>query len=319
MINFNEIKDLINSAHTIGLSYHVLPDGDAIGSLLGLFCALKQMNKDVRIFSKDNLTLNKVLRYLPKISTVDGNNYTVPDDIDILIILDCGNIERVSCDANFDRITTVCIDHHVSNNRYCTYNFIEDMASSTGEIVFELIKNLDVKIDRDIAKCIYTSIMTDTGGLRFESTSQRTFNIVGELVATGIDFWNIYDKLFLTKEYSKIKLLALVFDKLKLIDDKLCVIHLTKNMLDITGTNDNQTGDIVNYGLTVESAKVSILIKDFDGKIKVSLRGKDDINVCEIAEKFGGGGHIRASAFVTELSREEIELKLIEEFRVILK
>lgn len=319
MINFNEIRDLINNAHTIGLSYHVSPDGDATGSLLGLFCALKKMNKDVKIFSKDNLTLNRTLRYLPEIENVDGNTYEVSDDIDMLIILDCGNIERVSCDVNFDKVTTVCIDHHISNGKYCTYNFIEDSASSTGEIVFQLINHLDVEIDKDIAKCIYTSIMTDTGGLRFESTSQKTFNIVGELISTGIDFWNIYEGLFLKKEYSKIKLLGLVFDELKVVDDEICVIYLTQEMLDKSNADETQTGDIVSTGLTIENVKASILIKDFKDKVKVSLRGKDGINVCEIAGKFGGGGHIKAAAFVTDLSREEIESKLIEEFRAILK
>ena len=161
--------------------------------------------------------------------------------------------------------------------------------------------------------------MTDTGGLRFECSTPKTFNIVGELVSTGFDFWNIYEKIFLYQTYSKVKLLGLVFDKLKLVDEKICVIRLTEDMFEKSGANDEQTNDVVSQGLTIENVKVSILIKVFRDKIKVSLRSKDDINVCEVAQKFGGGGHIKAAAFVTDHTMDEIEEILISEFRKLLK
>ncbi|BAK81177.1 DHH family phosphoesterase [Candidatus Arthromitus sp. SFB-rat-Yit] len=319
MIKFDDIKSLIKDSENIGLSYHVSPDGDAVGSLLSLYFALKKLNKNVTIFSKDNLTNTINLRFLPSINEIDGMNYFVTSDIDLLIILDCGNVERVSCEVDFDKTTTLGIDHHISNDMYCTYNFVQGDASSTGEIVFDIIKNLGIEIDQNIAKCIYTSIMTDTGGLRFESTSQKTFNIVGELVATKFDFWNTYEQLFLYKTFSKVKLLGLVYNELKLVDNQICVIHVTNDMLNKSNSTDEQTNDIVSYGLTIDGVRVSILIKDFNGKHKVSLRSKGCINVCEIAKKFGGGGHIKASAFVTDLKRDVIERMLVEEFRNLLK
>lgn len=319
MIKFDDIKSLIKDSENIGLSYHVSPDGDAVGSLLSLYFALKKLNKNVTIFSKDNLTNTINLRFLPSINEIDGMNYFVTSDIDLLIILDCGNVERVSCEVDFDKTTTLGIDHHISNDMYCTYNFVQGDASSTGEIVFDIIKNLGIEIDQNIAKCIYTSIMTDTGGLRFESTSQKTFNIVGELVATKFDFWNTYEQLFLYKTFSKVKLLGLVYNELKLVDNQICVIHVTNDMLNKSNSTDEQTNDIVSYGLTIDGVRVSILIKDFNGKHKVSLRSKGCINVCEIAKKFGGGGHIKASAFVTDLKRDVIEKILVEEFRNLLK
>lgn len=319
MIKINDIKSLIENSKNIGLSYHVSPDGDAVGSLLSLYFALKKLGKNVTIFSKDNLTNSINLKFLPSINEIDGTNYFVSSDIDLLIILDCGNVERVSCEVDFDKITTLGIDHHISNDMYCNYNFVQGHASSTGEIVFDIIKNLGIEIDQNIAKCIYTSIMTDTGGLRFESTSQKTFNIVGELVSTKFDFWNIYEQLFLHKTLSKVKLLGLVYDELKLVDNQICVIHVTNDMLNKSNSTDEQTNDIVSCGLTIDGVRVSILIKDFNGKHKVSLRSKDCINVCEIAKKFGGGGHIKASAFVTDLKRDVIEKMLVEEFRNLLK
>lgn len=315
MNSFDEIKKLITNANKIGLTYHVSPDGDAIGSLLALREALVKLNKDVVVFSKDDLRKNIPLRFLKDINKIDGTNFKVDKNVDLLIILDCGNIERVSCDCDFNNTVTVGIDHHISNELYCKYNLIDAKASSTGEIVFQVIKYLDVNIDSNIATYLYTSIMTDTGGLRFECSSQKTFNIVGELVATGFNFVKIYENLFLSQTYSKVKLLGLVYENLKVVDEKISIARVTNEMLEKSGAVDEQLGDVVSICLTIENVEVSVLIKDYLNKVKVSLRSKNDINVCEIAQKFGGGGHVKAAAFTTDLSMNEIEKVLIEEIR----
>lgn len=314
MNSFDEIKKVIMSAKKIALSFHVSPDGDAIGSLLALKLALLKLNKEVSVFSKDDLRKNYTLEYLTDIYKIDGTNYKVHDDAELLIILDCANMERVSCEWD-NKITTMVIDHHISNEKYCDYNLVNHKASSTGEVVYELIKHLGVSIDTQIAECIYTSIMTDTGGLRFESSSQKTFNIVGELVATGFNFGSIYEKLFLSKSLSKVKLLGLVYDDLKIIDNFIAVSKITKKMMEQSNAMDEELGDVVSMCLTIKDVEVSILIKDYLDKLKVSLRSKSNINVCEIAQKFGGGGHIKAAAFTTDLSAEEVEKALLVEIR----
>lgn len=318
MVSFEEIKKLIYNYENIGLTYHVSPDGDAVGSLIALKLALKKLNKNVKIFSKDNLQKNNYLKFLINVNEIDGTNYIVNDEIDLLIIVDCGNLERVSCEFDAGNVITLGIDHHVSNEKYCNYNLVVNSSSSTGEIIYDLIKYLNIEIDKDIASCIYTSIMTDTGGLRFESTTQKTFNIVGELVSIGIDFYNIYEKLFLSQSYSKVKLLSLVYEKLKIIDEKICITQVTEEMLKFSNSSDEETGNISNLGLTIENVCVSIFIKNFKDKVKVSMRSKGNINVCEVAQMFGGGGHVKAAAFVTELKMDEIEELLVEKFRGIL-
>lgn len=314
MISFDKFKEVISKAQNIGLTYHINPDGDAIGSLLAMKFMLEKIGKNVTIFSKDNLKEN-FLNFLSGIEEIDEQNYIVKD-IDVLIIVDCGNKERVSCEYN--DIITIGIDHHISNEKYCTYNFINPLASSTGEIVYDIIQSMNVDMDATIAKCIYTSILTDTGGLRFDCATQKTFNIVGELVSTGINFPELYEKMFLTKTYGKVKLLGLVYNNLKMIDNKISIVRITDSMLKECSVDESQTGDIVNTGLMIEGALVSILIKNFNNKTKVSLRSKDNINVCEIAKGFGGGGHIKASAFVTDLSMDEIEEVLIRKFKEII-
>lgn len=318
MMTFEKIKGLIFNSNKIGLTYHVSPDGDAIGSLLALKLALQKLNKDVVVYSKDNLRNNTSLSFLPDIHKIDGSNYIVDSSIDLLIIVDCGNLERVSCKFELDKTETLGVDHHISNDNYCKYNFINSDSSSTGEIIYEIIKYLGVEIDKNISTCVYTSIMTDTGGLRFECTTQKTFNIVGEIVSTGLDFWNVYEKLFLVQPYSKIKLLSLVFDKLKVVDDSICVIKITEDMFEKSGALDEHTSDIVSTGLTIKDVKVSVLIKNFQNRVKVSLRSKDDIDVCRIAQIFGGGGHIKAAAFITDLTMDEIEKALLKEIRNVL-
>lgn len=318
MISFDKMKELISKANNIGLTYHVSPDGDAIGSLLAMKFVLEKLNKNVIVFSKDNLQTNSYLKFLPKINEIDGKNFLIGNEIDILIIVDCGNRERVSCDLDDDKIITLGIDHHISNDKYCTYNFVNGFASSTGEIVYEFAKFLGVEIDENIATCIYTSIMTDTGGLRFECSSQKTFNIIGEIVSTGFKFWEIYEKLFLSQTYEKVKFLGLVYKNLKIVDKNICIMKITDEMFEESGVSEYQIGDVVNIGLTIDEVVVSILIKNFKDKTKVSLRSRNEINVCEIAQEFGGGGHIKASAFVTDFNIEGIETILIEKFRKII-
>ena len=315
MISLENLKNVILNAKRIGLSYHISPDGDAIGSLFALREALIKLNKTVEIFSKDDLRRNIQLKFLRNINNVTGENYKVTNSVDVLIILDCGNLERVSCECDFNKIITIGIDHHISNDMYCTYNFIKHESSSTGEIVYDIIKYLNVEIDSNISEYLYTSIMTDTGGLRFNSTSQKTLNIVGDLISTGFDFGYIYERLFLSQTYSKVKLLGLVYNDLTIVDDKICIAKITNKMLNETGVLDEQLGDVVSICLTIENIEVSVLIKDYLGKTKVSLRSKNHINVCEIAQKFGGGGHVKAAAFTTELKIDEIQKVLIEEIR----
>ncbi len=318
MISFKKIEDLINNSKTIGITYHVSPDGDAIGSLLALKFALHKLNKNVIIFSKDNLKKNTLISFLPGIREVDGNTYKVGNDVDLLIIVDCANLERVSCEFDIDEVETLGIDHHISNDNYCKYNFVDSGASSTGEIVYGIVKKFGIEIDKNISTCIYTSIMTDTGGLRFECSTKKTFSIIGEIVDTGLDFWNIYERLFLVQPYSKIKLLSLVFDKLKIVDEKICIMKITEDMFQKSGCSDEHTSDIVSMGLTIKNVLVSVLIKNFQNKVKVSLRGKDNIDVCKVAQVFGGGGHVKAAAFVTDLDMVKIEKLLLDEIRSLL-
>lgn len=318
MVSLEEIKKIIHNCKNIGLTYHVSPDGDAIGSLIALKLALKKLNKNVNIFSKDNLQKNNYLKFLTGINEIDGTNYIVNDEIDLLIIVDCGNVERVSCEFNPNNVITLGIDHHISNEKYCNYNLVISTSSSTGEIIYDLIKYLNIEVDKDIASCIYTSIITDTGGLRFECSKQKTFNIVGELVSLGIDFYNIYENLFLSQSYSKVKLLGLVYENLKIVDEKICIMRVTDEMLKKSNSNDEETGNISSIGLTIEKVCVSIFIKNFKDRVKVSMRSKENINVCEVAQIFGGGGHVKAAAFVTELGMDEVEELLIEKFRSII-
>lgn len=317
MISFKDIKELIEKSNKIGLTYHVSPDGDALGSLLAFFHALKTLGKDVSIFSKDDLSRSS-LGFLPGILNIDGTNSILNNDIDLLIVFDCGNLPRVSCEFNINNVITLGIDHHISNEFYCTYNYVDNESSSTGEIVYGLVKYLGINISKEIALCIYTSIMTDTGGLSFECATQNTFNVIGEIVGTGLDFWNVYQNLFLSQTYAKVKLTGLVFDDLKIIDKKICIMKITEEMIEKSGISEDQTYDIVSKGTTIEGVEVSILIKKTKNRTKVSLRSRNSINVCDIAQKFGGGGHVKASAFVTEFSIEEIEEVLIKEFRKIL-
>ena len=184
-MTLSQIAKFILESKKIGITYHVSPDGDAVGSVLALFNALKSLNKDCYILSKDTLSDN--LKFLKGSDEVTGEITEPDDETDIVVVLDCGNLERVS--ANFKKFTgtIVNIDHHLSNDKYGDINYIDSNAAATAEIVFELLNLMGINFDeansviKDIGTCMYTSIVTDTGGYRHSNVTERTHKISATL------------------------------------------------------------------------------------------------------------------------------------------
>ena len=312
----NKIIDVIRRSETIGICFHVNPVGDALGSSLALMQGLRQLNKKVYIMSIDKVPTN--YKFLPYSNEVSGEQSIVKENTDCIIALDCGNSERLSANLQLGtkKYTLINIDHHLSNELYGNYNYVDTNASATGEIVYQIMQLMGLNIDKDIATCLYTSIITDTGAFKHSNTTSVTHTIAGDLINTGIDFSELHRIIFNNKKFERIKLYGKVIDNMQLIHNgRTCLMELTKEMLEDFNLEGSDTSDIISIGSDIDSAEVVILIKETDNGIKISLRSKNVVDVRKVAEEFGGGGHTRASGLSLPNNLEEarnIIIKAIE-------
>lgn len=291
---FKEIAEKIMRTDKIAVVTHASPDGDAVGSTMGLVLALRKLGKDVEILSKEPAPEN--LSYLPLFEEY-GASGTLSGDRELLLALDCGNKDRLSMERDgFEEIYKINIDHHVSNEMYGKLNYVDAKSASTAEIIFELIEVLGQKTDQVIAQCLYTGIVSDTGSFRFPSTTAKTLRITASLLETGVDFSEIQRILFSTSEFKRIKLLGRALMTLEnYMNGFVSIMNLEAADFNILTISDRDSGDIVNYGLQPPEADVSILLKEAEGFFRVSVRTKLEIDASSLCGKFDGGGHIRAA------------------------
>lgn len=313
-MEMNDIKNKIMESDSIAITFHVSPDGDSLGSSLALYAALKKLNKDVKIICSDDIP--DVYKFLPGIESISKEN-KLSEGFDLVIVLDCGNKDRICSDILFDgSYYIINIDHHKSNDNYGNINYIDTKSAAVGEIVYKLIENLDIPVDSDMASNIYTSILTDTGAFRFSNTSADTLKIVSELLSkVEFDFSDIYRKIYSSKDFKRIKLSGLVIESMRLIlGGKAVIMFITMDMLKKLDAKLGGTSDIINIGMEIDSIDAGILIKETEEGLKVSLRSKYLFDVSKIASKFGGGGHVRAAGLTLKTTLEEGEKLLTEAF-----
>lgn len=311
-MKFDSIVNKIKSSKNIGVTFHVSPDGDAMGSALSLLQALRDLKKNAQIFSKDIIPEN--LKYMPLSNEVNGENFKVLNDVDLLIVVDCGNLERISADFSEYEKTIINIDHHMSNDKYGEENYVDTSAAATCEIIYELIKELEVPLRKEIATTLYTGLVTDTGSFRHSNVTERTHRIVSDLIKYDINNSAIHTELFDNKEYSKMKLIGRVLNDMKLMKNgKVSVMKIHENLLEELGCKLDDTSDIISFGLKIKGVEVAMLLKQSDNNVKVSLRAKTHYNVRLLAEKFGGGGHEKASGLmIKNVTIDEAENLIME-------
>lgn len=311
MITSN-IVDLIANSKTIGITCHISADGDSLGSMLALMIGLRKVGKNAYIISKE--AVSDVYKFLPESGIINGECSSPSEFTDCVIAVDCGNFERLSgfFDGNKKNYVLINLDHHLSNNMYGDLNYVDTKASAVGEVVYELLKNLSVPLDKDMAVCLYTAIMTDCGSFRYSNTTAATHSIAGDLISTGIDFSEIYRNIYENKKYKNIKLAGKVIDSMKLLaEGKLCLMELNMSMLNELQMEIKDTAELIAFGMQIDTVEVAVLFKEFSEGTKVSLRSKSNYDVRKIAETFGGGGHTKAAGFAINKSITEAEALII--------
>ncbi|WP_066893764.1 DHH family phosphoesterase [Clostridium nigeriense] len=319
MNTLQDISKIILRSSKIGITYHVSPDGDAVGSALALLNALKFLNKDAYLISKDIISDN--LQFLKCSNEANGLVTKPLSETDLVVVVDCGNFERISAELKEFKGTIINIDHHISNDKYGELNYVDTNAAATAEIIFELLETLGINFDKvnedlyEIGTCLYTSLVTDTGGFRHSNVTSRTHKIASKLKELGVNNTYIYQSLFDNNSFEKIRLIGKSINNMELLlDRKVSLIKIPKSYGEELNIEIGDTSDIISFGLQIKGVEVSVLIKETDNGSKASLRSKNQIDVRKIAEKLGGGGHVKAAGITMNgLSLEEAKDKILEE------
>jgi phosphoesterase RecJ-like protein len=294
------------------LTAHEGPDGDALGSLLGMHHLLTQLGKDSLMFmAAKEFPLPIEYRFLP----LEEVFHEPPADMAdrTVVFLDCGNIDRMPVDfltdgGNF----LINIDHHHDNTRFGDVNLVDTGASSTAEIVYELGRRLGGRLTPEIASALYVGLVTDTGKFMYENTDAGTHRIAADLIEAGVEVDDTYRRLYEHVPLEKLRLVARALEGIERhCDERLVLTYVTAADYEASGAGEEMTEGIIDFLRSVEGARVAALIRDLGDRgraaRKVSLRSSEgDVDVSAIARRHGGGGHKRAAGFSTDLELEEL-------------
>ncbi len=292
----NEAAQAIRDSQTFVLACHVNPDGDAIGSLLGLALALLSLGKTVTCLSEDGVP--DILAFLPGAAMVQQSTDTPA--FDLALVVDSGDLPRVGATVQplIGRARRVVdIDHHVTAGAFGDIRVLNSRAASTAEIVYALLKTMAVPVTADIATCLFTGIITDTGSFRFQNVTPNTLRVAAELLEAGAPPAHISENVFDNRTFAATRLLGAALAAMQQTPDgKIVWTHVTALDFQTFGAKDADTEGIVSYVRGVRGADAGILFREMaDGQIRVSLRSREGLDVSQIAARFGGGGHRMAS------------------------
>ena len=294
------------------LTAHEGPDGDALGSLLGMHHLLTALGKDsVMFLAAKEFPLPIEYRFLP----LEEVFHEAPADMAdrTVVFLDCGNIDRMPVDfLTAGGNTVINIDHHHDNTRFGDYNLVQIGASSTAEIVYDLAVLLDVPLTAEMAAALYVGLVTDTGKFMYESTTAHTHRVAAALIDAGVDVDDTYRRLYEHVPLEKVRLVSRALDSIRrCCGNRLILTYITSADYEATGAGEEMTEGVIDHLRSIEGAKVAAVVRDLGERgraaRKVSLRSSEgDVDVSAIAREKGGGGHKRAAGFSTDLEIDEL-------------
>ncbi|HEY4959809.1 MAG TPA: bifunctional oligoribonuclease/PAP phosphatase NrnA [Terriglobales bacterium] len=278
------------------MTSHARPDGDAVGSALACCEILRSMGKDADVVLSDGVP--GLYRPLPYADSVLRDVEQAPD-AEAAIILECDGIARTRL-SGLEKHYLINIDHHATANPFGDVNWIDPSACATAEMIFRLAREAGVTITPEVATCLYTAVLTDTGAFCFNGTTERTFALAQDLVRCGADPVGIAQHVYFSTQLSKMRLLGAALSSLHR-DGSLAWMHVTHKTMELCESHEEDCEGLVNYALAIEGIEVALFFREQpDGRFRVSLRSKGAVNVAAVAASFGGGGHECASGCAIE-------------------
>jgi bifunctional oligoribonuclease and PAP phosphatase NrnA len=306
------VADALRSHDRFLVVTHENPDGDALGSLLATTVALRQLGKDVEMFMPLTTSVPQEYQFMQ----LDGLLRELPDNMEerVLVAVDCAKADRIGPDLSVvDRAKLVVdIDHHHDNTRFGAINLIVSDASSTGEVLRDVFAELGVEITPELAEPLYIALVTDTGRFQYTNTTPKSLRLAAELVEAGADVHAVFQQVYESVEFAKLKLLARALDRATVLEGgRIVVSHLVRTDFADVGAVEAYSEGIIDYLRAVEGSELAVLIREpprDDGPVRrISLRASvDELDVSAIARLFGGGGHRQAAGFSSEKPIDEI-------------
>jgi phosphoesterase RecJ-like protein len=321
MTDFDAVVAALREHRRFLVTSHENPDGDALGSLLAMHLALEQLGKDSVMVLTGAAPLPGEYRFLGLAE--HGLARELPDDRGdrVLVAVDCANATRPADTSILDGAPlTINIDHHHDNSRFAAVNLVVPDASSTSEILADVLRALGVELTRELAEPLYVALVTDTGRFQYTNTTPKTHRLAAELIEAGADVRTVFQNVYEAIQFPKLKLLARALERAEsLADRRIVVSHLVRSDFGDVGAVEPYSEGIIDYLRGVEGAQLAVLIREppRDGSParKVSLRSSiDALDVSALAREFGGGGHRQAAGFGTDLPVDEITARLVAGF-----
>lgn len=292
------------------ITSHIRPDGDGLGSGLALYWMLQSLGKEAVVVVKD--------RVPPAYDVLPGTDRIivqadVTECYDAAFIIECSDVERPGLPGLRNQFV-VNIDHHSTTIPFGDINWIDPTAAAVGEMIYNLCKALGVEVTKEIAECIYTALLTDTGSFHFSNTTERTLKIASELVRRGVEPARISQALFYSYPFSKIRLMGLVLSTIERDESgRIAWVKLDQDMMAEAGASEEDSDGIVNHALSIDEVEAVAFFKELSPDIyRVSLRSKGRNNVAKVAELFGGGGHRNAAGCRISGDFDDVKRRVIE-------
>ena len=300
---------------------HERPDGDAIGSSLAMTHVLTLLGKKWTFLVAEPMP--KRFSYLPLFSVATIAEAKAPErTFRHVIALDCADSQRYQQVAHYldADAQVVNIDHHRTNPRYGIAAMVDDQAAATCELVFHVAHALDVPITKELATCLYTGILTDTGGFAQPNTTRAVHQIAAELLASGVQPYDIAEPAHESRTWEQMHLLQMALTNLTVSSDgKYAAIYVTRGMLEGAGADEDDVEGLVGFARSIDTVEVGMLFRELaDGRVKVSLRSKHWVDVSKIAQLFGGGGHARAAGCMLGTNLGDAIDSVVEQVEIVL-
>ena len=291
----DDVCEAIVARRRFVVTSHARPDGDAIGSQMAMAIALQQLGKDVRVVNADPPPAP--CHALPAVETITVAQ-TVDGECDAVVVMECGDLARTGV-SGLDGRFLINIDHHVGNTMYGDINWFDESAAACGEMVFDVLTSLDVRLTADIATHLYVAILTDTGSFHHGHISPRTFETCRTLATAGADPAALARQMFDQYTVGRLRATGAVLGGIQLVDaDRLAVLSVDDAILKTAGATLADLDGLVNVPLSAGTVQATVLFKAAAGEpLRVSLRSKGAVDVRAVAAAYGGGGHMNAAGF----------------------
>ena len=318
-MTLDEIQIEIQKAEKIVIFTHESPDGDAVGSALAFNLALKELGKKADVVIPK---YSRIFQFLPDVEDIIVE--PKEEKYDLAIALDCGDLKRLAGNVNetFEKTTSrVNIDHHGSNSMFGDYNFVNPVSPACCEVLIGMFEYFGIDINLDIATCIATGMITDTGGFQYSNVTAETFEFAAELIRKGVNISDICKRTLDTKTIANFKLVQKVNERMEFLEDgKVSFTYITIEDEKMVGAEEGDHEGLVDIGRSIEGVEVSVFIREKEntGGYKISFRSNNYVNVSDVAMMFGGGGHPRAAGAFVQGNVEQVKAKILKELRKVL-